>query len=87
MKEEAVEGDDHRFLRAAGRLFDILGWVFLVLYSVIGVIILVGRGGSPESPRTLGLVSLLAGGTLFLVFKAFGGVIRLLLEIESRIKP
>lgn len=82
-----MEENDHRFLRTAGRLFDILGWVFLVLYSVLGVMVLVGKGGGPESPRTLGLVSLLAGGTLFLVFKAFGGVIRLLLEIDSRIKP
>ena len=82
-----MEENDHRFLRTAGRFLDILGWVFLVLYSVIGVMILFGRGGGPESPRTLGLVSLLAGGTLFLIFKAFGGVIRLLLDIESRIKP
>ena len=87
VREAPVEGSEHRFLRTAGRLFDILGWVFLVFYSVVGVMILSARGGGPGSPRTLGLASLLAGATLFLVFKSFGGVIRLLLDIESRIKP
>ena len=87
MKGVPVEENDHRFLRSASRLFDILSWVFLVLYSMIGVMILFGGGRGPESPRTLGLVSLLAGGTLFLIFKVFGGVIRLLLDIESRLKP
>ena len=81
-----MEGNNYRFLRTSGRIFDILGWVSLVVGAVVTVVILIG-GGGPDSPRAAGIIGILLGGIYFLIFKTISGVIRLLLDIESRMKP
>lgn len=81
-----MEGNDFRFLKASGRLFDILGWVALILGGVASLVLLAG-GGGPDAPRGASILGILIGGVYFLIFKTIGGVVRLLLDIESRIKP
>ena len=81
-----MEGNEYRFLRLSGRLFDILGWIALVLGAIFTVVVFLG-GGGPDAPRAAGIVGILVGGVYFLIFKTIGGVVRLLLDIESRIKP
>ena len=81
-----MEENNHRFLKASGRIFDILGWLALVLGAVVTVVILIG-GGGPDAPRAAAIVGILVGGVYFLIFKTIGGIVRLLLDIESRIKP
>ena len=80
-----MEGSDYRFLRTSGRLFDILGWVSLAVGAIVTLVILIGGGGS-DAPRAAGIVGILIGGVYFLIFKTIGGMIRLLLDIESRLK-
>lgn len=81
-----MEGNAHRFLRNSGRIFNGLGWVALVLGAVATLVILIG-GGGPDAPRWAGIVGIVVGAIYFLIFKTIGGVIQLLLDIESRIKP
>lgn len=81
-----MEERDYRFLKGSARCFDALGWAALAVGVAVSFILFFG-GGGPDAPRSGGLVGLVAGGIYFLIFKALGGIIRLLLDIESRIKP
>ena len=81
-----MEGNEHRFLKTACRIFGILGWIALVIGFIATLVILLG-GGGPETPRAAGVVGIFLGAIYFLIFKTVGGIIRILLDIESRLKP
>lgn len=80
-----MEENDYRFLRISGQVFEVLGWVALVLGALFTLVVLIG-GGGPDSPRVGGFIGLIAGGLYFLIFRTIGSVVRLLLDLESRIK-
>jgi len=81
-----MEGDEFRFLRVSGRIFNGLGWGALIVFGVIGLVILI-TGGGPDISRSMGWVGLFLGSIYFLIFRTIGSIVKLLLEIESRIKP
>ncbi|MFH1858135.1 MAG: hypothetical protein ABH845_04460 [Candidatus Omnitrophota bacterium] len=81
-----MEEKDHRFLKASGKIFDLLGWIALVVGTVVTLMVLLG-GGRPEAPRIAGIAGIFLGGVYFLIFRTIACVVRLLLELESRIKP
>lgn|GEM_PF-2492905 len=81
------EGEGYRFLKATERtrIFEILGWVSLAVGAGAMFVLLFG-GGGPEAPRLAGFFWFLLGGVYFLIFKTIGGIVQLLLDIESRIR-
>ncbi|MBI4436077.1 MAG: hypothetical protein HY590_01475 [Candidatus Omnitrophica bacterium] len=82
------EGEGYRFLKLTERtrIFEILGWISLAVGAGAMFVLLFG-GGTPESPRLAGIFWFALGGVYFLIFKTIGGIIQLLLEIESRLRP
>ncbi len=77
--------DDYRFLRVSVKIFNVLAWLSVVFGIAITVILVLG-GKGPDAPRAAGLVGILLGAVYFLMFKTVSAVIRLLLEIASKVK-
>lgn len=76
--------DTYKFLKLASTLFKVLAWVSVVVGVVSAVVIFIG-GGTPEAPRTTGLIGLLLGIVYLFVFLTASEVITLLLDIRSKL--
>ena len=76
---------NYHFLKIGRKVFTILAWVFLAIFLFVGISILAG-GGNVGAPRAVGLFFFLWGATLFFVFGTASEIIRLLLEIASKVK-
>ncbi len=76
---------NYHFLKISRKVFTVLAWLFLAIFLVMGVAVLAG-GGSVQAPRAVGIFFFLWGVTLFFVFGTVSEIIRLLLEIASKVK-
>ncbi|MDP6685882.1 MAG: hypothetical protein QGI05_02905 [Candidatus Omnitrophota bacterium] len=76
--------DRYKFLGLASKIFKVLAWISLAVGVVSALIIFIG-GGTPEAPRSTGLVGLLLGAVYFFVSFTASEVIALLLDLRSKV--
>ncbi|MBI5144611.1 MAG: hypothetical protein HZA27_00310 [Candidatus Omnitrophica bacterium] len=77
--------NDYKVLPIASGIFKVLAWIGLSLGTLSCFIILLG-GGAPETPRWMGLVTLIVGVLYFFFFMVASEGVKLLLEIKDKIK-
>ena len=77
--------ENFKVLKIFGIVFKVFAWVILVV-GLIGAAGFFVKGGTSEVPKTISISILTQSLVLFLVFYAFGEVIKLLLVLEERTK-
>ena len=77
--------ENYKMLPIASKVFKTLAWIGLVLGVISAVIIFSGMDEF-GTPRWMGGVTLIAGAVYFFVFFAVAEMIRLLLDMNERIK-
>ena len=76
----------YRFLKISTRIFNVLAWLALAAGLAIGVMTFVNNP-APLTPRvTATVMAVVFGALYFIIFGTASGVIRLLLDIESKLK-
>ena len=81
-----------KFLGVSVVVFKVLAWVSLVLQVVVGLILIVGGGepvpiGGVDVPaRLVGILNCVAGAIYFFMLLLAAHVIRVLLELRSRLE-
>ncbi len=75
----------YKVLPIAPIVFKVLAWIGISLGLISALIIFLG-GAAPETPRWMGIVSLIVGVLYGFVFLVFAEGVELLLDIDSRIK-
>jgi len=75
----------YKLLEISAVVFKVLSWVSLAVGTIAAIVIFVG-GGTPEAPRTTGLIGLLLGIVYFFTFLVTAEIINLLLEIRSKLE-
>jgi len=81
----AEMGSDYKVLPVAPVVFKVLAGIGAILGVVSCIVILVG-GGTPETPRWMGIIVLVVGTVYFFIFMVASEVVKLLLDINQRIK-
>jgi len=76
---------NYKMLQIAPKVFKVLAWIGLCL-GVISSLIVFAGGALPETPRWMGLITLVVGAVYFFIFTVAAEVISLLLDMDSRIK-
>ncbi len=76
---------DYKVLPIAPKVFKGLAWVGAALGVISALIIFAGMG-MPETPRWMGLVTLIVGALYCFIFMVVSEGIRLLLDMNDRIK-
>lgn len=76
---------EYKVLRKSPAVFTVFAWIALALGAISAVIIISGISLS-ESPRWTGIVTLVVGAVYFLIFTVISQGIRLLLDMNDRIK-
>ena len=76
----------YRFLKMSRKVFTVLAWLALAIGLVSGVIIFINRQGPWEPRLTATALALIFGVFYFFVFGTVSELIRLLLDIESKVK-
>lgn len=76
---------DYKVLPIAPKVFKVLAWVGLTLGVISALMILAGMA-MPETPRWMGLVTLIVGAVYFFIFTVASEVVGLLLDMNARIK-
>ena len=77
--------NNYKVLQVAPVIFKVLAWVGVSLGLISALVILLG-GATTETPRWMGLVSLVAGVLYGFVFLVVSEGIELLLDMNNRIK-
>jgi hypothetical protein len=72
-------------LTVSSVIFKILAWLGVIL-GIISCIAILIKGGTPQVPRWMGFVSLVVWLIYFFIFMSASEIIKLLLEIRSRLK-
>jgi CDP-diglyceride synthetase len=76
---------DYKVLPMAPKIFKGLSWVGITL-GIISALVIFSGLGAPETPRWMGLVTPILGAVYFFVFSVVAEVVKLLLDMNSRIK-
>ena len=76
---------DYKVLPIAPKVFKVLAWIGLVLGVISALIILAGMA-APETPRWMGLITLIVGVVYFFIFTVAAEMVSLLLDMNTRIK-
>lgn len=76
---------NYRVLPIAPVVFKALAWISILLGLISALVIFIG-GATPETPRWMGVVTLVVGVLYGFVFLVVSEGIELVLEINSRIK-
>lgn len=75
---------NYKVLEVSVIVFKVLSWVSLAVGTVAAIVIFVG-GGTPEAPRATGFLGLLLGIVYFFLFIVSAEIIKLLLEVRSKL--
>ena len=78
--------DNYRFLKSSRRVFNLLAWLALAIGVVSSVIIFMNRQEPGEPRATVSVLAVIFGIFYSFVFRTVSEVIRLFLNIESKIK-
>lgn len=76
---------DYKVLPVAPKVFKVLAWIGLTL-GVISALVIFAGIGMPETPRWMGIITLIVGALYCFIFMAVSEGIRLLLDMNDRIK-
>ena len=76
---------NYKVLRIAAVVFKALAGIAVVL-GIISALIIFSGMGQPDTPSWIGIVTLTAGAFYFFIFMTASGVIKLLLDMNERIK-
>ena len=76
---------DYKVLPIAPKIFKTLAWIGLALGIISAMIIFAGMATS-ETPRWMGLVTLIVGAVYFFIFTVAAEMVNLLLDMNARIK-
>jgi hypothetical protein len=76
---------DYKMLSIAPKIFKVLAWIGAALGLISALIILAGMS-TPETPRWMGLITLIVGVVYFFIFTVVAEVVSLLLDMNARIK-
>lgn len=76
---------EYKVLPIAPKVFKVLAWIGFTLGVISALIIFAGMA-APETPRWMGLVTLVVGALYCFIFMAVSEGITLLLDIDSRVK-
>lgn len=76
---------NYKVLRIAVTVFKVVAWVAAGLGVFSSLIIFAGIG-QPDTPPWMGVVTLVIGAFYFFLFLVASGVIKLLLDMNERIK-
>lgn len=76
---------DYKVLPVAPKVFRVLAWIGLTL-GVISALVIFAGIGMPETPRWMGIITLIVGALYCFIFMAVSEGIRLLLDMNDRIK-
>ena len=76
---------DYKVLPIAPKVFKVLAWIGAALGVISALIIFAGMG-LPETPRWMGLVTLIVGAIYFFIFTVAAEAVTLLLDMNSKIK-
>lgn len=76
---------DYKVLRIAVTVFKVVAWTAAGLGIISSLIIFSGIG-QPDTAPWMGIVTLVAGAFYFFIFVVASGVIKLLLDMDERIK-
>ena len=77
--------DKYKFLGIASKIFKVLAWISVALGVISSLVIFIG-GGTPEAPRTTGLIGLLLGLVYFFIAFTASEVITLLLDLKNKVE-
>jgi hypothetical protein len=75
---------DYKILEVSVVVFRVLSWVSLAIGTIAAIVIFIG-GGTPEAPKTTGFIGLLLGIVYFFSFIIAAEIIKLLLEVRSKV--
>ncbi|MDP2921393.1 MAG: hypothetical protein Q8O12_03385 [Candidatus Omnitrophota bacterium] len=78
-------GKGYKLLEVSTVVFKVLAWVSLGIGIVASIVIFIG-GGTPEAPRSTGFIGILLGVVYFFMFLVTAEIIKLLLEIRSKVE-
>lgn len=73
-----------KFLNISSIVFKVLAWVSVALGLISAIVIFVG-GGTPEAPKITGFIGLLLGVVYFFICFTASELIRVILEIRSKL--
>ena len=76
---------NYKVLPIAPLIFKSLAWLGLSLGIISALVIFIGMA-MPETPRWMGLITLIIGAVYFFVFTVVAEVVSLLLDMNARIK-
>jgi len=76
---------DYKVLPIAPKVFKTLAWIGAALGLISAMIIFAGMA-TPETPRWMGLVTLIVGAVYFFIFTVAAEMVNLLLDMNARIK-
>ncbi len=77
--------EGYKVLPIGSVVFKTLAWIGVLLGLISALIIFIGAA-TPETPRWMSLVTIVAGVVYFFIFMTISEGIRLLLEINDKIK-
>ncbi|MBU1912481.1 MAG: hypothetical protein KKB22_02985 [Candidatus Omnitrophica bacterium] len=75
---------NYKVLEVSVVVFKVLSWISLAIGIIAAIVIFVG-GGTPEAPRSTGFIGLLLGIVYFFSFIIAAEIIKLLLEVRSKV--
>lgn len=77
--------EKYGFLKASARIFKILAWAVAIL-GVLGFVVILVGGGTPEAPRFTSVLALLLGAVYFFIFYTASEMIKLMLDLAGSCK-
>ena len=75
---------NYKVLEVSVIVFKVLSWVSLAIGIIAAIVIFVG-GGTPEAPKSTGFIGLILGIVYFFSFIIAAEIIKLLLEVRSKV--
>jgi len=75
---------NYKVLEVSIIVFKVLSWASLAIGTIAAIVIFIG-GGTPDAPRSTGFVGLLLGIVYFFSFIIAAEIIKLLLEVRSKV--
>ena len=74
--------EKYGFLKVSAVVFKILAWLVVIL-GVLGFIVILVGGGTPEAPRFTSVLALALGAIYFFIFYTASEMIKLLLDLAK----